>query len=228
MRNEYYDDYEQSQAVKKWIKDNTPTMVFGVVLGVGLLMGWRYWDGYKIQKAVAAADSYSTVTETLGSQELETAQLTALVDDYVDNHGANGYASLIAMQLAKKLVEQQDYLAAAEQYRQIITFDQPIGIADIARLRLARVQLQLGQLDDSLSTLATVSNDEHEAAIAMIRGDVLLAKGDASGARSAYEKADELAEQASQMLIQMKLNDLAVEDPVELGDSDASTAGNES
>ncbi len=212
MRNEYYDDREQSLAVKKWIKDNAPTMIFGVVLGVGLLFGWRFFQSWQYQQGVTATESFVTTSAALSASDTSIEQSASLASDYASQHGDNAYTALLSLQAAQKFVKNQDYIAAATAYQQAISVNQPAGMADISRLRLARVQAQLGQMDEALSTLSAVTDAEFESTAETIRGDIYLAQGQTDDARSSYEKALDDAEPAAINLIQLKLNDLAVAD----------------
>lgn len=210
MRNEYYDDHEQAQAVKKWIKDNAPTMIFGVVLGVGLLFGWRFYQTWQFNQGVSATESFVTASTALNASDTSVEQSANLASDYADQHGENAYAALLSLQAAQKFADNQDYVAAAKAYQQAIKVNQPKGLAEIARLRLARVEVQLGQLDQALSTLSKVTDSSFEATTETIRGDIYLAQGKPDDARASYQKALDAAEPAAINLIQLKLDDLAV------------------
>ena len=41
--DDYYNEQEQWERVKRWIRENGPWLVAGVVLGLGALAGWRWW-----------------------------------------------------------------------------------------------------------------------------------------------------------------------------------------
>ena len=41
----YASEEEQVQAIKKWGKENGPGIIAGLILGLGALFGWRYWQG---------------------------------------------------------------------------------------------------------------------------------------------------------------------------------------
>ena len=81
----------------------------------------------------------------------------------------------------------------------------------VARVRLAGVYFDAGKLDDALKVLEGAKPaDGQKASVADRRGDVLRAKGDAAGAKKAYEEALASAEANDPLrrLIELKLGSL--------------------
>jgi predicted negative regulator of RcsB-dependent stress response len=85
-------------------------------------------------------------------------------------------------------------------------------LRDVARVRLARVELELNQPDAALATLAKVSGAGFRGEVAELKGDVLLSKGDKSGALAAYRAAAETEKGQRDPLLEMKIADLALPD----------------
>ena len=81
----------------------------------------------------------------------------------------------------------------------------------VINYRKALVQFEQGQHDDALASLNAIKTGGHQALSFELKGDILLAQGDASGARDAYQSAlDFSAEQGiNNPYLQVKLNDLA-------------------
>jgi predicted negative regulator of RcsB-dependent stress response len=63
----------------------------------------------------------------------------------------------------------------------------------VARLRLAAVQLEQKKYDEALRTLDANKEEAFVAAVADLRGDVMLAQGRIDEARAAYKLATEKA-----------------------------------
>ena len=80
-------------------------------------------------------------------------------------------------------------------------------LAQIARIRLARVLLQQEKYDEALGLLNAESAGAFAVRVREVRGDALFAKGDKEGARAEYAAA--LAADADAMtdrsLLEMKL-----------------------
>jgi predicted negative regulator of RcsB-dependent stress response len=100
--------------------------------------------------------------------------------------------------------------SAAEKLRFTMENSDDPDLAMVARLRLARVLAYREQFDQALAVLAVESPGEFGGRINEIRGDIYVARGDASSARTAYLEA--LAATGAELLdrnfLQMKLADL--------------------
>ena len=44
MVDDYLSDREQEEALRNWWRENWRWILGGVVLGLGLLAGWQYWQ----------------------------------------------------------------------------------------------------------------------------------------------------------------------------------------
>ena len=82
-------------------------------------------------------------------------------------------------------------------------------LRDLAALRLAKVQRQIGKLDEALEILAGVLSPGFAAEVAELTGDILVQKGDNADAREAYQSALELAPDAGRVLLELKLATVA-------------------
>ncbi len=63
---ELYDSEEQQvEAIKDWWKENGKAVVLGVVVGLGGLFGWRYYQDSVVQAQEAASEQYSKAVESM-------------------------------------------------------------------------------------------------------------------------------------------------------------------
>ena len=81
---------------------------------------------------------------------------------------------------------------------------------DVARLRLAGIQLDEKKYDEALKLLAAKPTDAYAALYADLRGDVLAAQGKPAEARAAYQVALEKSDPRSQyrQVVELKLDAL--------------------
>ena len=89
----------------------------------------------------------------------------------------------------------------------------PAAFHDIARLRLARLELAAGDAAAALAQLDAVAGADDLATILEVRGDAHRLAGDLAAARAAYDAAIEAAERSggsSRVLLEMKRDDLSV------------------
>ena len=202
----YSTENEQVDALRRFLIENGKALAIGVVIGIGALLGWRYWQNHQQAEMTGASQSYQQASEALTGDK---ADGVALAEKFIEKN-ANNYGVLAALQLAQHEVDQKNFAKAEQQlaWAQGQTKDE--NLKSLIDLRLARVQLQENKLDDALKTLDLIKATGWVAMAQDIRGDVLVKKGDVKGAREAYSKG--LASDASQSLqglLRMKLNNLS-------------------
>nr|WP_211095623.1 YfgM family protein [Hafnia alvei] len=192
--------------MRRFFIENGKALAIGVVIGIGALLGWRYWQNHQQAEMTGASQSYQQASEALTGGK---ADGVALAEKFIEKN-ANNYGVLAALQLAQHEVDQKNFAKAEQQlvWAQGQTKDE--NLKSLIDLRLARVQLQENKLDDALKTLDLIKATGWVAMAQDVRGDVLVKKGDVKGAREAYSKG--LASDASQSLqglLRMKLNNLS-------------------
>jgi len=202
---ELYDSEEQQvEAIKDWWKENGKAVIFGAVVGLGGLFGWRYYQDATIQAREAASEQYTSAMESLATQGVD-AQAT--VQTFIDGNGKAEYSVLAALQLAKVQIEAGQLDAALEQLQWAKANTKDAALAPLVAYRVARVQAEKGEFDAALTELAAITDESWKGRAAELRGDISLRQGNEDAAYSAYTEAQQ-ASDASQAL-QIKLDDLA-------------------
>jgi len=203
----YENENDQVDAIKRFFAENGKALAVGVILGVGALVGWRYWNSHQTESARAASLSYQTVVSSLSAGKAE--DLSAAEKFAADNK--NTYGALASMELAQQFVDQNQLEKAAAQLQQGLAATSDENLNAVITLRLARVQVQLKQADTALKTLESVKGEGWAAIVADLRGEALLSKGDKQGARSAWEAGVKSnASPALSEMMQMKINNLSI------------------
>ncbi len=215
MVDEYSSDHEQEEALRSWWRDNWRWVISGVVLGLALLAGWQYWQRHVQLRAEAAAQAYSDLTAALTAGDKD--KIEQLVKDLDTQHAKSPYADQAHLALAQSKVAAGQFEQAANELKIVIDKSKDEALVQVARLRLARVQLQLGHPDEALALLDVNKAGAFASQVHEIRGDALLAKNDSSGARLAYQAAlnestgPDSAPGESELL-RLKLQDLSAEE----------------
>ena len=111
--------------------------------------------------------------------------------------------------MAKESANHKDWPQVEKYLITAIEKSMDAGIKGIATIRLARVQIQLDQIEKALATLATSLPASFKAAVEEIKGDAYLKQDKKDLARSAYQSALDVNSQAGNPALQMKLDDLA-------------------
>ncbi|MBJ8849511.1 YfgM family protein [Citrobacter braakii] len=203
----YENENDQIDAVKRFFAENGKALAVGVILGVGALVGWRYWTSHQTESARSASLAYQNTVTAVSAGKPDS--LPAAEKFAAENK--NTYGALASLELAQQFVDQNELEKAASQLQQGLAATSDENLKAVINLRLARVQVQLKQADTALKTLDTIKGEGWTAIVAGLRGEALLSKGDKQGARSAWEagvKSD--ASPALSEMMQMKINNLSI------------------
>jgi len=206
-----YDEYEQSEQLRKWLRENGLSIVVGVVLALALIFGWRQWQSHRAGHHAQAAEQYVALESALaaGQDAQVDSAATALEKNYVDTP----YAALGAAARANVAVAQGKLDAAQAALQWAVDHSPTPALHAVYMLRLARVELAQDHAQQALTLLGGVPDDSYRATLEELRGDALLKLGREAQARSAYANA--LAALSAHTVpgmrdaLQMKLDNLA-------------------
>lgn len=208
MVDDYLSDREQEEALRNWWRENWRWLLGGVALGLALLAGWRYWQTYATTQAEQAAELFAQY-QAAGDDE---AKAQAALERLTREFKRSPYTLQVRLLLAKEHVEAERFDEAASELRAVIDASKDDELAQVARLRLARVLIQQDKHDEALALLNPAKAGAFAPQVREIRGDALFAKGDKSGARAEYAAA--LAANADAItdrsLLEMKLQETGV------------------
>ena len=203
----YNNENDQVDALKRFFAENGKALAVGVILGVGALVGWRYWTSHQLDTDRGSSLAYENAISALKSDKPEA--LNAAQKFAADSK--NTYGAFASLELAQHFVEKNDLQNAEKQLQQGLTAASDDNLKSVINMRLARVQLQLKQPDAALKTLDAVKGEGWTAIVADLRGEILLSKGDKQGAKAAWEagaKSD--ASPALSEMMRMKINNLSI------------------
>lgn len=198
---------ETIQAIKDWWKENGRAVIAGVVLGIGGIVGVRYWFDHQQQTRHQASEAYSNVQMALqsGNRELAGKAVDALMEEY----DTTAYAVLGALAMGRLELEAGRPEAAGRYLRWAL--DNSDGeYRHLARQRLARLLLAEEQPEQAAELLEGVDEAGYGSIYAEIRGDIAQAQEQPGEARSHYQRALLGAENAlRRQMLEMKLAELA-------------------
>jgi predicted negative regulator of RcsB-dependent stress response len=204
---------EQIEAMKKWWEENGKQTLVAVVLVAGGWFGFNQYQDTQRETAEAASAVYQEMLVLSASEaEADQGQRAVLLDKLQSDFSSTVYAQFAALFKAKDAVEAGDLELAEKELTSVVANTQDEALLHTATVRLARVMLAAGKIDDALALLANDKTGAFEAEYQETAGDALLAKGDKDAAREAYSKAVVAAQRigANNPVLQMKLDDLAV------------------
>ncbi len=201
-------DDEDVAKLKAWWNEYGRTIVVGVVLGLGGIVGWNGWQRYQERQAEEASEVYAQVVEAAGRGQHADARTRAAL--LLTEFPRSGYATLAAFVASASAAAQGDLAEARSRLSWIAQNASREGYRDLARIRLARVLLDEEDTGTALDTLSEVSPGAFDALAGELRGDIHLARGSPEEARIAWQDVldGEGALPSSRARVQMKLDDL--------------------
>jgi predicted negative regulator of RcsB-dependent stress response len=181
------EEQEQLEDLKAWWKQWGNTIagvVIAVCVGVIAVQGWRWWT---VQQAERASVLYNAVATATRSNDVAKAK--DAMAQLADKYGGTAYAARGSLLLAATLHEAGDKAGAKAQLAAVIDRDSEPELKEIARLRLAALLMDDKQYDEALRTLDAKHDEAFAGIYADMRGDILIAAGRNSEARTAYQTA---------------------------------------
>lgn len=209
MAFEDYDEYEQGEQVRKWIKENGIAIVVGVAIALALIFGYRQWQAHKTTHQVLAASQFAVVQNAIQSGNKQA--MSAALGNLQKNFANTPYAAFGSAAVANFDVGKNELKPAAQNLQWAVAHSDEPALKSLFTLRLARVLLAQDQAQQAVTALDGIPAGDYAAVTAELRGDALLKLGKIDSARSAYE--DALAKLEADMpgraALQMKLDNLS-------------------
>lgn len=200
--SDYLSDEEQVERLKNWWSENGTSLIVMLVLAIGGVIGWRYYDDYSLAQSEAASDSYREFLDARQAGD-EDFSLSSNMDFA---HSGTAYEVFILLYQARDASEMQDWDYASDLLARSIEIADQEVLRDIARIRLARINYQLDRSDAALALLGTVLSTGFASDVAELTGDIHLQRGDISLAMDAYKAAlDSASDGTSRSLIELKI-----------------------
>ncbi|MEX0975725.1 MAG: tetratricopeptide repeat protein [Woeseia sp.] len=200
---------EQIDAIRSWWQVNGRYIISGIVIGIGLLVGWNYWNAQQRQTQFEASALFEELLTSVANNSVAAAESTAarLYDEYGKTH----YALQSRLAMARLYMDAGRDENAAEELRALLAKQNDEEMALVARLRLARILLYQDKPQEVVDLLQGYSDSAFAARYNDTLGDAFMALGRVEDASAAYTAA--LADNPNiptvdRTLVQMKIYDL--------------------
>tara|TARA_B100000900_G_scaffold369868_1_gene348014 strand:+ start:292 stop:1020 length:729 start_codon:yes stop_codon:yes gene_type:complete len=202
--SDYLSDEEQAARLRSWwVANGINVLVIGVV-ALGGFLGYRYYDDSAQQSAEASTAALAEY------QEADTAEREALGDELAEQFPGTAQHALVLLRRAALAAEESRLGDAAQALEAAIEVADDALIADLARIRLARVLQGLNRSEDALATLVKVKNVGYRSWALEVRGDIHMAANNVAQAHESYTAALEaLAEGEERPILTVKLDTTA-------------------
>ena len=205
--NEYETEEQQVAALKKWWKENSSSLIIGVLVGVTALFGWRYYNDQNQIHAMQASNLYmqlmqSTILNTVDEKTIDINN--TLINDF----SGTPYAALSSLALAKVEYEKDNVEGAISQLELAAKNAGDEDIKQIANLRLVSIYIEQKKYDAASALLSLPHNAAFDAKYEELKGDMYLDQGDIDKARVAYDNAINLYGTSASKLLMLKRQNL--------------------
>lgn len=205
----YQTEDEQVEAMKKWWEENGKSAIFGVILGLMAIFGWRAWKDLKIEQAANASQLYQEMI--VGARENKPDTVSKKANEIATTYKSTAYAVFAKLELAKLAVTDGDLDSAANYLQWALDNTSHDSLRHLISLRLARVFIAQNKLGEAKSQLGkNKDNGEFSVSYQELEADILRLEGNIVAAHDAYEKALNTAQGSGQdtTILDMKLDDL--------------------
>jgi predicted negative regulator of RcsB-dependent stress response len=199
---------QQIEEIKRWWAEHGRTIIAGVILGLGTVVGWTSWRSYQEDQAEQLSARYSSIETAAAAKQYE--QVRDETDELIADHPQSAYAALSALIGAHAAYNNADIVTAERLLSWAAENTAVFDVSSVARIRLARIVSEKGEYDRALSLLDPISSEDFLALRSETRGDVLIAKQDLQGAKAAYDEAlqAQSLQGAARERIQLKLDEI--------------------
>ncbi len=206
------EEQEQISALKAWW-DQYGTLVTVLALAAALSsFAWQGWRWYQNKQGTEASAIYFAVQQAADAEDAQKARENA--GRLIEQYGGSVYAQMGAMLSAGVQFRKGELDNAKAQLEWAVDKGSDPALRDLARLRLAVVQLQQGQADQALARLQAAPLPAYKARFDDLRGDLLAAQGKTAEARAAYQAVIDMPGDTDQQamvlreIVRMKLESL--------------------
>lgn len=201
------EEQEQLAELKAWWKQYG-NLVTGVVVAASLaVLGWQAWNWHQRKQAAEASGIYSVLQKAALERDTQKTKMAA--GELVEKFGGTAYAPLGALLAAKALHETGDAKSAKAQLAWVADNGKD-ELRDVARLRLAALQLDEKAYDDALKTLGATAGTAFAVRAAELKGDIYAVQGKRSEAATAWKAAlaalDEAGKQGASTMRSREMN----------------------
>lgn len=206
--DEFLSEQEQVERLKKWWLDNWKSILVGVIIALIIIFGWRYWQRRTQVRSLTASVMYIQMGSLLAAGQ--GPQALQVANQLVNNYRDTPYAAQAALAMAQYDVSSNKPDDAMQMLDWVINHSKDEGLKLLARLRLARVKLSVGDPHAALVALSGVAASGFTPLFDEVQGDAYMQLGETAQARAAYQHALDTwtPEMGDKSLLQMKLNNL--------------------
>jgi len=219
---------EQLDEIRAWWSANGNSVIGVVVIGAIMYFGLNEWRDSTAESEIAASILYEEVMTAAARDNLEKASASA--DLLFNDYNETAYAGQARLAMARLYMDSARDQDAADTLRSLIESNPDKELAQVGRLRLAKVLLYQGKAEEVINLLESSTEHAFMALFYEVMGDAYVEMGSYAKAQEAYIIAlsdNRLVPTVDTNLIQLKLNDLPMISEVEAAAQELESAGDD-
>lgn len=179
-------DEETAELIREWLQQYGLTIITGVVLGVGILFAYRWWQDEQADKRSARSALVENAHQALNAQSY--AQVLSLAQD---DSLVGDTATLMQLLAAKAAVASSEQDKALTWLEQAANSDDEL-LAQTANWRLAQLHVAAEQFDQALGLIQLLHDGAYAGQAAMLEGYIYDVQGQLDKALEAYRRSHTL------------------------------------
>ena len=205
--SEYISDEEQMNRFSEWWNEHGASLLIAVGLAIASIVGWNFYSDNRQQNIEASTALYAEYVDAAAEAKAAIAQRIKAEFPGTSVH------SLVALDEAKKAADDENLDAAIQALVEARDAAPDALLAELAMIRLAKVQYAQGNAAKALQTLQGIRNLGYQSWALELTGDIYLAEGNTEQAFAAYTSAlDSLKGDANRPLLEIKRDNAAPAD----------------
>ena len=205
--SEYISDEEQMNRFSEWWNEHGTSLLIAVGLAIASIVGWNFYSDNRQQNIEASTALYAEYVDAAAEAKAAIAQRIKAEFPGTSVH------SLVALDEAKKAADDENLDAAIQALVEARDAAPDALLAELAMIRLAKVQYAQGNAAKALQTLQGIRNLGYQSWALELTGDIYLAEGNTEQAFAAYTSAlDRLKGDANRPLLEIKRDNAAPAD----------------
>ena len=205
--SEYISDEEQMNRFSEWWNEHGTSLLIAVGLAIASIFGWNFYSDNRQQNIEASTALYAEYVDAAAEAKAAIAQQIKTEFPGTSVH------SLVALDEAKKAADDANLAAATQALVEARDAAPDALLAELAMIRLAKVQYAQGNAEEALQTLQGIRNPGYQSWALELTGDIYLAEGNSEQAYAAYTSAlDSLEGDANRPLLEIKRDNAAPAD----------------
>ena len=213
---------EQIEEMRAWWAEYGRYVIAGVVIAIGLLVGYNQYESSKVAAQVEASELFESLAGHVFDGDLDDAE--AVADELANNYANTSYAAQSKLAMARLYMDKNRDQDAADVLNELVVMRGNKALKNVGRLRLARILLYQDKAQEVIDLLADREGVAFSGLYAEVRGDAYTALGQVEAAGDAYRLAlADNSQTVNRGLVQMKLIDLPEAQPA-VSDVDAAPA----